>query len=344
MTPRDLIKAAMYPLTSGNVLVAMISFWLLSKLAAAAGLLGILLAILVVLGVFRYQVILLEDRASGREPRPPGIEFFSWFDNNWSLFPAVVVVAIAWGSYAINSSAGVLAMLLFVVLVGGLYPAMLGVLAITHSPLQSMNPQALLRFISACGASYWITVVYLVLIAYLLPIVEQAGGFLSGLIELFLIFSLHSVIGTVIAPHGLIDDISIPDELEPDQQQLAASVEQARIAALGHAYGFISRENREGGFSHVIDSINADPDPVAAWAWHFERMLGWENQTHALFFAQRYIHDMLQHGETIPTLKVIMRCRLVDEQFRPLRDDIAAAIAAADANGNNELSAVLKRP
>jgi hypothetical protein len=42
-------------------------------------------------------------------------------------------------------------------------------------------------------------------------------------------------------------------------------------------------------------------------------------------------------------LKLIMRCRLVNEQFRPLREDMPAAIAAAESSGNIELATVLKR-
>ena len=72
-------------------------------------------------------------------------------------------------------------------------------------------------------------------------------------------------------------------------------------------------------------------------------MLAWEQQQHALFFAQKYIHDALRHGEKIPAVKVILRCRLVDEQFHPFRDDLPAAVAAAESTGNIELAAVLKQ-
>ena len=72
-------------------------------------------------------------------------------------------------------------------------------------------------------------------------------------------------------------------------------------------------------------------------------MLAWENPIHALFFAQHVIHDMLAHNEQIPALKLIMRCRLINEDFRPARDDLPGAIQAAENNGNTELAAVLKR-
>ena len=42
-------------------------------------------------------------------------------------------------------------------------------------------------------------------------------------------------------------------------------------------------------------------------------------------------------------LKVILRCRLIDAQFRPFPEDVPAAIEAAENSGNIELATVLKR-
>ena len=38
-----------------------------------------------------------------------------------------------------------------------------------------------------------------------------------------------------------------------------------------------------------------------------------------------------------------MRCHLVSERFRPLSEDLPAIIEVAQASGNMELAAVLKR-
>jgi hypothetical protein len=72
-------------------------------------------------------------------------------------------------------------------------------------------------------------------------------------------------------------------------------------------------------------------------------MLAWESPTPALFFAQHYLHEQLQQGEQVPAVKLIMRCRMMDEQFRPLDEDRAAAIAAAEAVSNDDLAAQLRR-
>lgn len=343
MSANKLVRAVFFPLTETSVLLAMLVFWLLVALAGAAGFLGIWLTIIVLPALFRYQLFLLEAQARGLKPQPPGAEFFSLTHGVWMLFPVVVAVAIGWAAIASYSAGGTLAMLAILAVAGFFYPAILGVLAITHSPLQSVNPVALHRFIRECGISYSIAPIYLLLIAFLMPMTRDFAPSVRALVEMFFVFSFHSVIGAVIEPRGIADNVYIPDADVPDERKILNDIEKNRVAALGHAYGFISRDNREGGFQHIFSEIEKDPDPVAAWKWYFDRMLGWEQQQHALFFAQHYIHDMLAHGERIPALKVIMRCRLIDAHFKPAHDDIPAAIQAAESSGNIELAAVLKQ-
>jgi hypothetical protein len=163
-------------------------------------------------------------------------------------------------------------------------------------------------------------------------------------LEMLMIFSLHALIGSIMTAHDIFDDVSIPDDVERGDEELAQDLEKKRASILSHAYGFISRGNREGGFKHIVDEMAGETDVPAAWAWYFDRMSRWEQKQHALFFAQRYVHDLLLHGEKIPAIKVIMRCRLIDEQFRPLGEDVPAAILAAESTGNYELAAVLRRP
>jgi hypothetical protein len=337
----DLLKAALVPITNIGVLLTMIMFWLMLSLASAAGLLGIWLSVVIVPALFRYLTSLVEDMGSGRDPKPPGSEFFRWIGETWSLFPLVVVLLSAWAGYAIYGAAGSTPMILFIVCAGFVYPAILGVLAITHSPLQSVNPSTLIPFIGRVGFAYVIAPIFLFVVAYL-SLFAKSVPYIALLVELFLIFSLHTVIGKMIAPHKLIEDVHIPDALVAGESEIAADLESSRIEVLTHAYGFASRGNREGGFKHITDWIAKDPDVVQAWDWFFNRMMQWEDKQHAMFFAQLYIHDMLQHGENIPALKVIMRCRLIDETFKPLAEDIPAAIAAAENSGNIELATVLK--
>ena len=343
MKPIDVIRAIAYPLTSSAVLVPIVVFWLLISFALWGGILGLLLLFLVIPAVFRFQMIVLEARARGTEPATPDAEFFNWFGNAWTLFPVPLSILLLWLVIATGQRFGVAAAGVVVFVASTIFPASLAVLAITHSPLQSINPLAIARLLGRCGGALWIATAFLSLASGLGYVIDQLPGMLANLAWLILSFSFFSLIGSLIEPYGLVDDVYIPDALEKDADEVQGDIEKVRVAALGHAYGFISRDNREGGFSHIMDEIKRDPDPAGAWAWYFDRMMGWENKQPAMFFAQHHIADMLAHGEEVPALKAIMRCRLLDEGFRPFPQDLARAISAAERNGNIELAAVLKR-
>ena len=343
MSPLKVIRAVVYPVTAMAVLVPLLVFWLLVSFAKWGGLLGLFLMFLVIPAVFRFQMIVLEARARGAEPATPDHEFFNWFGNAWTLFPAVIVVLVTWAVYVTSRDFGLAWGSVVIVLASALYPASLAVLAVTRSPLQSLNPVAIFRVLDRCGATLWIASAFLVAGCWLSYLGQGLPEMLASLTQLFVTFAFFSLTGTLIEPYGLFDEVDIPAPLEKTQDEVSANIEKRRVDVLSHAYGFVSRDNREGGFKHIFAEIENDPDPGAAWAWYFERMLGWEQQQHALFFAQHYIHDMFAYGEFTPALKVIMRCRLVDPQFKPSHEDLPAAIEAAENSGNIELATVLKQ-
>ncbi|MCH7830774.1 MAG: hypothetical protein IIB75_09500 [Proteobacteria bacterium] len=343
MKPGDLVRAIFYPLTVPSVLMTLIFFWLLISFGLWGGILGMFLLFLMLPAVFRYQMIVLEARARGREPPALDAEFFNWSGNAWSLFPLPLTLLAAWAVISAGDSFGNIGAVVVLLLTGGLLPASFAVLTITHSPLQSVNPVAIGLLLEKCSATFWIAPTYLIVAGWLSLQTAVLPQMAVILILLLLLYSFFSLLGSLIEPYGLIDDVSIPDALEPDEHEIAADIEKVRTDVLNHAYGFVSRGNRSGGFAHIIGNIDEDPDPVAAWAWYFNRMLLWESTAQALFFAQRYIHELLRQGDDISALKVILRCRLINESFRPLSADLPAAIEAANCSGNIELAAVLKR-
>ena len=343
MKPTDLIRAVFYPVTEWAVLVPLIFFWLLTSFALWGGVLGLFFLFFISLALLRFQMIVLEARARGAEPETPGIELFSVFGSAWTLFPVVLVVlysgVIIWTGRTFGAEWAVVASL-----VASLFlPASLSVLAITRSPLQSVNPVAIFRLIGRCGNALLIASAYLALIVWLMYLSDGLPFLLANFVQTFLWFSFFSLTGSLIEPYDLFDEVDIYAPLEKTSAEISSDIDKQRVATLAHAYGFISRDNREGGFEHIFGEIEKDPDPVAAWAWYFDNMMRWERQEHALFFAQHYIHDMLAHGERIPALKVIMRCRLISEGFKPAPEDLPAAIQAAETSGNIELATVLKQ-
>ena len=343
ISPIRILRAVVYPLTESNVLIPLIFFWLMISLASWGGLLGLFLMFLVLPALLRYQMILMEARARGTTPEIPGIEFFDWFGRAWTLFPVILVVLLVAATVAAGERLGLMGQLSVLVFAGVFFPAAIAVLAITHSPIQSLNPIALYRLFRKCGGTLWLATVYLLIIGWASLEAEGLTMMLAVLLQLVLSFSFFSLLGSLIEPYGVIEDVDVPAPLQQDETAAAEDLEKTRRQTLSHAYGFISRGNRDGGMKHLLAWIGQDPDPIGAWGWFFDRMLAWDDPMPALFFAQHYVHDALQHGEQVPAVKLIMRCRLVDEKFRPFPEDIQAAVAAANACNNQGLAAALER-
>lgn len=341
--PSEILRAVVYPVTESSVLIPLVVFWLLISFALWGGLLGLFFLFLIVIpAVIRFQMIVLEARARSATPATPDIGFFNWFGNAWTLFPFVTVSALTLATVLLGQEFGTAWAILPVLFAAAFFPASIAVLAITHSPLQSLNIVALGRLWKKCRSTFWVTALFLIIASWLAVEALTLAFTWASLVWLLLSFAFFSLVGSLIEPYGLIEDIDIPAPLEQDADLVATELEGARTDVLNHAYGFISRGNREGGFHHLFDWIEKDPDPVAAWDWFFAQMLRWENPRPALFFAQHHIHDHLRHGEQVPAVKLIMHCRLIDDRFRPFHDDMAAAIAACDACNNPQLAAILR--
>lgn len=131
------------------------------------------------------------------------------------------------------------------------------------------------------------------------------------------------------------------DPVEPDDEKVSHDNSKERTSVLNHAYGFISRGNRAGGLKHVHEWLEQDPEPNTAWPWFLGQMLRWENPEPALVFAQQYLGRLLRDEDYVLAVKLMMRCRLINAAFKPLPDDRALALEAAERCNNEELKKIL---
>lgn len=343
LTATDLFREFTYPLRSVSTLITLLTFFVLGVLIDAAGVFGLWLAIVVLPAVCRYLMMLLEARARGQDAATPGIEMFSWIGNGWSLFPLLPLALVVWVAVLIGVKFGNDWALAFELAVAALLPASLAVLAITHSPVESLNLVTIVRLISRCRAGYWFAPAGVVIVALLLSRLGVLPALLLQFLTLYLIFAVFAVTGAVIRPYGLVDDVDIPDALESDDEQLQQELAQRRTQILNHAYGFASRDNRAGGLEHIYRWLDDDPEAAEAWPWFLDHMLRWENTDPALHYAQHYLKQLLVNGDRVTAVKLMLRCQLIDPAFRPQADDLPLAIAAAEQCGNKELASALNR-
>ena len=343
MTQVEFLGELTYPVRSGSTVVALITFVLLISLAWAAGVLGIWLAIAVVPAYMRYLTMIAEARARDKEASPPGIEFFTLAGNAWTLFPVIPVVLLGALAAEAMQAFGAAAALVVGLLGAPVLPGIIGVLVITHSPVQSVDPRAIARFVRGCGASYAYAPLAAVL-AFAAPILLNfLPAWAQLVMEVYLLAAFFAVVGAVARGSGLVDDIDLPDGTEPSLDEAIAAEAAERRRVLNHAYGFVSRGNRDGGLEHIYASLKVDPDPDEAWRFYFEQMLRWEDAYPGLLLAQQYLGRLLEFGDQVGAVKLMLRCRLADDSFRPLGADLPRAIAAAEACRNDELAAALSR-
>jgi len=337
--PADIARELVYPLLNAAVLMSSLLIFALIKFALSGGILGLFLLFLVLPSLFRYLMRILAARSKGQDPGPLVAEDLLWIHSTWSLFAIVHAAVVGYTTYILASRFGLAAMLGAEMLLAVVIPASLAVLAITRSPLECLNPRSIAGVINRTGPSYWILPSYFLLAGFFIWWLSMTSltGFFVDLIGYYLVFALFALIGTVVQPQQFHKEVDIHNPVEPDRDMVDAKLEKERTSVLTHAYGFISRDNRAGGFGHIRNRLDSDPDPDDAWRWFFDQMMHWEIKEPALMFAQTYLTRLLHDGEFAAAVKVMTRCRHVNEAFRPLAEDRELAREAAEHCGNDEL-------
>ncbi|MEM8682776.1 MAG: hypothetical protein AAGF72_05050 [Pseudomonadota bacterium] len=339
---RDIWTEFSYPFRTLGVVVTIVVLEGLLILASSAGLLGIWLTIVVLPALSRYLMMYLQSRSRDREPEVLGIEHFTWTSNFWSLFPVVPFVALAvilvpmaqGGQTTLAWIIGAVAVVLM--------PASLAVLSITHSPLQSLNPVAVVGLMVRCRSTYWIAPLVVLAFMFLLPMLDVFPSIVGEFLAIFMLLVAFGLIGATLRPHDIVDDVGVEPVLVAGEEVRKAISDKERTATLGHAYGFASRNNLVGAIDHLLSAIDSDREPQEAWRWYFEHMLKWENAYPALKFGQRYVSYLLSIDAGIDAMKLVMRCRLLDERFKPLPDDLAMIVALLEKTGQHDMARELR--
>jgi len=346
MSPADLLKELTLPFVDKVLLIAIVMFggstWLalvVMQLGPIFVIFGLLMLLVVMSTMFRYVVQVLECRAQGLRTPVVDIDAMTLFGNLWTLFPLVLATAFGWVAALLGGAGNTAAAVALSIVFAILFPASMGVLAITHSPLESISPTALYRLIECCGIDYvWIPAVFAVL-SLVSAGIAQAGAplLLVVLLRIYFIFLLFTLTGAVVRESGVSGDVSIGDLHEQYESDYRDELTEDRRKIADHAYGFISRGNREGGFKHIRQSIKTDPDPDDAVGWYFNEMMRWENKDAALFFGQEVLSHYLHHENDSRALKLMAGCMHEDPAWKPKAEDRPHALALAEKYQRDDL-------
>jgi len=335
----DVIREIFYPLTNMAIVFAMIFFWTLFALVQRAGLIGLWLLILLAPAYVRYLLYLLEARANDRSPPVPDIGMFNPVDNLWSLTPLIFLSVLLWAEILYAASYLPWIAVLLGITTYLITPSSLAILAVTHSPAESLNPQAILRMIRVCGAAYFIAPVTVILVWLLFAMFEFLGlpSLLTNLGKSYQVVLLFTLTGAVLHANDVAVQVDIEAPLEKSEDEISGDLEKERQKVANHAYGFVSRNNRQGGLAHINQWINSEADTDVAYAWFFKEMLTWENSTAALFFAQEYLHRLLHSEQEATALKLAARCLHEDPRWKPQFEDRELFLEVAEQHGREDL-------
>jgi len=346
MKPADFARELVYPLSDMAIVMSMLFFGVIFAIARMAmimmGILGIGLAIFLIATVvppyFRYLLFLLEARANGKEAPALDAELFGLADKLWSLTPLVLIALLIWGGISI-SPYGWVWQILYGFSILALLPASLAILAVTHAPLQSLNPLAIIRMIRACGPQYFFVPVIYLLMLFLFGWLDSLDVWpiITGLGSLYQTVLLFTLTGALLQAKGVAFDLEIEAPLEASEEEVAGDLEKERQKIASHAYGIISRGNREGGFAHIQQWVQSEPDVDAACEWFFRQLMTWEIKDAALFYAQIYFAHLLHHDNDIKALKLISICLQEQPNWKPLPQDRQHAVDLAEKYQRDDL-------
>lgn len=298
------------------------------------------LVVIVLPALCRTLMQLLEARSLGQVPPAPVVELFSWVGHTWALFPLAHIAAIAYVFYKASLDVALGVTLLYALVM----PASLVILAVTHSIRESLRPLAIFELTKRAGVTYLIAPLFVALAAALIAWLKRVSDsdLLVELASFYFLFAAFAIFGAMARPLKLQNEIEICSATRVVANEFGEQQALVRTAALNHAYAMVSRGNRTGGLEHLFSEINDDPDSDNAWFWYFDRLMRWERNDAALAFAQHYLRHLLRNGDAVGAVKLMMRCRLLNAEFKPMPEDIPQAIAAAEACHNDELLSFLR--
>jgi hypothetical protein len=213
----------------------------------------------------------------------------------------------------------------------------------THSPVASLNPLTILAVIRRSMPAYLLIPLAMALVALCLYGLRSIGlpEFFMDLGKSYGLFLFCSLTGAVMYRSGLYREIDIPDPIEPDAVAQDAKQLAERKAVATHAYGFVSRGNRDGGLKHIQQRIDEEADVDGAYQWFFDEMLRWQSSDAVLYFAQSYLSRLLRLDQDAAAIRLLTRCLHRNPRFRPRDGDLPRTLELLQKHRRADLIAHL---
>lgn len=321
------------PLANGSMPVVAVIYGALLAFAAAARLFGIVIVIYVALSLSRYGYLVLRTIAQGRRDVPaPDWESTNPFTEAQLVLHCAfflgAVVLFATTPY-FGDGAGAALRWIGLALLFAAWPASAAIMSFTSNVAAALHPTSIAQVATTLGVDYGRLLgacLVLALVVGYLPAALGDSWLASAVIWMAAVWAYlaaFALVGETLHEHR--DDFDLPMRAD-DEEYAAQQLERGRQAALDRAYASIRSGLTSEGFRTIDALIAAENDGIDVQLWLFDRMLGWENRSHALELAGRVLARLVRDGHDMGALDLIAQCRRASPDF-VVPADIAARLA-----------------
>ena len=322
-------------------------FSVLLRLGLQAGLLGIPIVLVIGSWFFKYAFLLLDHAAQGRPGAPVlTAEAINPLGETRPLTYALVVPAFYASTGAIGAFAGselVSALRLLGLLA---LPAILATHTTTGSFAEALNPVTVVNVVRRLGIDYLLVLCVSAACGWAGSAIVLDGDDLSFLLRIALVMllwlTMFATLGGVIHQRRL--ELGFEPEHSPERRQARDDKDRDR-----ERDRFIDRvfaEFRAGGrgnpWASIEERATRSPNPLAEYAWIYERVATWPNPKLAERVAQHLLPLLLAANRNSEALRIIKSRLEASPEFRPSTSEqlIRLAELARDA-GDRPLARAL---
>jgi hypothetical protein len=125
--------------------------------------------------------------------------------------------------------------------------------------------------------------------------------------------TVFALIGAALREHRR--EFDIPGERIDADELGRREHEREWRRILDLAYGSIRGGLVAEGYRTIKELLAAEAESVDAYQWVFDHMLKWQDQTHALQFAQRFAERLIDTGSAHSALELVSQCRRLSPDF-----------------------------
>ena len=332
----------MNPFGNSTILVTALVYGLLLQVASFS-LFGLLLLIILLLSLFRYGYAVLRDVAHGKPKlRPPAIETVNWFDGMRLAMHSVLFFLAAYflATTPLFGAAPLVTVLRWLLL-GGLlftFPASAASMAISGDLADAINPRSVMQIIAAMGSRYWalagMCVGLSLLIIFSKTVLAASSIFFaifSDCVAVWLYLAMFASIGSAIGEFRGVFELRGEPELR--MEQVERQRDRDRQWYLDRAYTSIRSGLLAQGYRSLKELIDAEDGSVEIYQWLLDRTLTWDDQSHALRVAERFVERLIELGRQQQALDLVQHFRRVSADFKPSSDSAAALARYARGAG-----------